>query len=60
MKWKKKLKKIGKLYNLIRFIQASYQQKQLFLDLVKAIPISQDKLKEKTKRFYITDINKTE
>lgn len=50
---------IGKLHNLIRFIRASPQREELFMDLAEAIPSSQDELSEKTKRLHVIDDNKS-
>lgn len=59
MKLWRKQEAIGKLHILIRFIRASPQCEELFIDLVEAIPSTQDKLSEKTKRLHVIDNNKT-
>ncbi len=50
---------IGKLHNLIRFIRASPQCEELFMDFAEAIPSPQDKLSVKTKNLHVIDDNKT-
>lgn len=59
MKLGRKQGAIGKLHNLIRFIRASPQREELFMDLVEAIPSTQDELSEKTKRLHVIDDNRT-
>ena len=50
---------IGKLHNVIRFIRASPQRKELFMDLAEAVSCAQDTLNEKTKNLHVIDDNKT-
>lgn len=50
---------IGKLHNLVWFIWASPQCQELFMDLVEAIPNTQDELNGKTKRLHVINDNKT-
>ncbi len=50
---------IGKLHNLVRFIRASPQCDELFMDLAEAIPSIQDELSGKTKTLHVINDNKT-
>ena len=50
---------IGKVHNLFRFIRASPQRQELFMDLAEAIPNTQHELSGKTKRLHVIDDNKT-
>ncbi len=59
MKLWRKQGAIGKTHNLIRFIFASPQRKELFMDWAEAIPSPQNKLSEKTKILDVINDNKT-
>lgn len=59
MKLWRKQGAIGKHHNLIRFIRASPQREELFMDMAEVISCSQDNLNEKIKNLNVIDDNKT-